>query len=228
MHQSPRKKIAVVVAGGVGMRMGADRPKQFLALEGRSILTRTLETFLSSYPDLELILVLPADHMDSGMAIAQGLAGSERIRFVIGGETRFHSVQNGLSVIEDSSVVLVHDAVRCLLSIDLIHRCYDQALRQGSAIPAIASKDSVRWVIDGKSKSIPRNEIRLIQTPQTFLSEVLLPAYKVQHHADFTDEASVVEASGQSVYLIEGEDRNIKITHPDDLITAAQWLRSDQ
>ena len=227
MEHPIRKKIAVVVAGGIGMRMGADRPKQFLALEGRSILTRTLETFLSSYPDLQIVLVLPADHMDSGMEIAQGLVSSNRIRYVVGGETRFHSVQNGLSTIKESAVIFVHDAVRCLLTIDLIHRCYDQALRLGSAIPAIASKDSVRWVIDGKSRSIPRNEIRLIQTPQTFLSEVLLPAYQVNHHADFTDEASVVEASGHPVYLIEGEERNIKITHPDDLITAAQWLRTE-
>ncbi|MEY4892875.1 MAG: hypothetical protein RIQ34_1487 [Bacteroidota bacterium] len=228
MDHSLRKKIAVVVAGGVGMRMGADRPKQFLALEGQSILNRTLETFLSSYLDLEVVLVLPDEHMDSGVQLVQGLPGSNRIRFVKGGETRFHSVQNGLATIDASSIIFVHDAVRCLLTIDLIHRCNDQALRQGSAIPAIVSKDSIRWLIDGKSKSIPRHQIRLIQTPQTFLSEVLLSAYQVKHHPDFTDEASVVEASGQPIYLINGEERNIKITHPDDLITAAQWLRADQ
>lgn len=228
MDHLSRKKIAVIVAGGVGLRMGADRPKQFLALDGAPILIRTVQTFLASYEALEVILVLPGDHLDQGMQLIQKLPGSHRLRFAVGGETRFHSVQNGLAAIHEPSVIFVHDAVRCLLSVDLIHRCYEQTIRLGSAIPAMESTDSIRLVSGHTSQAIARAQVRLIQTPQTFLSEWLLPAYQVAYRPEFTDEASVVEAAGHEVHLIQGEARNLKITQPDDLITAAQWLQAGQ
>lgn len=228
METSNRKKIAVIVAGGIGLRMGAEQPKQFLEIEGRPILIRTLDIFLRSYDDLEVVLVLPKEFLTSTQEMIRELPAADRIRCVAGGATRFQSVQSGLALVEVPSVVFVHDAVRCLLTIDLIQRCYAQTSQLGSAIPAIESKDSIRLLSGDKSQSIDRTQVRLIQTPQTFLSELLLPAFQTEYRIEFTDEASVVEANGQSVHLIEGEARNIKITHPDDLITASHWLRTDQ
>jgi len=222
-----QKKIAVIVAGGMGIRMGADKPKQFLELGGRPILMRTLETFLSSFIDLEVVLVLPASHVAEGQKLLGQLNDPARIQLVEGGATRFHSVQNGLKKVSGSAIVFVHDAVRCLLTIDLIHRCFEQADRLGSAIPAIGSKDSVRLLDDDGSRSLPRDRVRLIQTPQTFRSEILLPAYATDYRPEFTDEASVVEAQGGVVHLIDGEARNLKITGPDDLVLAEHYLKSN-
>ena len=227
MEYSPHpSKVAVIVAGGVGIRMGADKPKQFLELDGKSILERTIETFLSSYADMQVILVLPQTHLEAGREICRHQIGAERIRFAIGGETRFHSVQNGLRLIQEPAIVFVHDAVRCLLSIALIQRCYDQASRVGSAIPVIDSTDSIRVVEGENSRSLPRSQVRLVQTPQTFRSDILLPAYDAAYRNEFTDEASVVEYAGVAVHVIEGEKQNMKITSPMDLLIASEYLRS--
>jgi 2-C-methyl-D-erythritol 4-phosphate cytidylyltransferase len=206
--------------------MQADKPKQFLSLEGHSILERTIQTFLKSYEDLQLVLVLPADHLEEGRTMTQSLNEEGRIRYVVGGETRFQSVQNGLRTIQDTSIVFVHDAVRCLLSMDLIHRCHDQALQLGSAVPAIEATDSIRVVENELNRAIPRSQVRLIQTPQTFRSDILLPAYETSYQTSFTDEASVVEAAGGEVHLINGEMQNIKITSPLDLLVAAEYLKA--
>lgn len=226
IHTHAFKKVAVIVAGGVGVRMQADKPKQFLSLEGHSILERTIQTFLKSYKDLQLVLVLPADHLEEGRTMTQSLNEEGRIRYVVGGETRFHSVQNGLRTIQDTSIVFVHDAVRCLLSMDLIHRCHDQALQLGSAVPAIEATDSIRVVENELNRAIPRSQVRLIQTPQTFRSDILLAAYETSYQTSFTDEASVVEAAGGEVHLINGEMQNIKITSPLDLLVAAEYLKA--
>jgi 2-C-methyl-D-erythritol 4-phosphate cytidylyltransferase len=226
IHTNAFKKVAVIVAGGVGVRMQADKPKQFLSLEGQSILERTIQTFLKSYEDLQLVLVLPADHLEEGRTMTQSLNEEGRIRYVVGGETRFQSVQNGLRTIQDTSIVFVHDAVRCLLSMDLIHRCHDQALQLGSAVPAIEATDSIRVVENELNRAIPRSQVRLIQTPQTFRSDILLPAYETSYQTSFTDEASVVEAAGGEVHLINGEMQNIKITSPLDLLIAAEYLKA--
>lgn len=219
-------KVAVIVAGGMGLRMGADKPKQFLELNGRPILLHTLETFLNSYTDMQIVLVLPADHMEYGKNITADVPGKERIRFITGGETRFHSVQNGLRAITQASIVFVHDAVRCLLTVSLIRRCFEQACALGSAIPVIPATDSIRFLEGEQSRALPRAQIRLVQTPQTFRSDILLPAYQTPYQTDFTDEASVVEHSGIPVHLIEGEERNRKITEPIDLLIAAEYLRT--
>jgi 2-C-methyl-D-erythritol 4-phosphate cytidylyltransferase len=220
------KKYAVIVAGGSGSRMGAPVPKQFLLVHGRPIVAYTLEVFLKAYADLEIILVLPADRMDKEAAMpgGSGGAGEERVRVVTGGATRFHSVQNGLLGLDPDSVIFVHDGVRCLLTTDLIHRCYEQAVRLGSAIPVIDSRDSVRLVTGDKHEALDRRLVKLVQTPQTFLGSVLLPAYSANYEEKFTDEASVVEAAGQRVELIEGENNNIKITGPADLAIAEKIL----
>jgi 2-C-methyl-D-erythritol 4-phosphate cytidylyltransferase len=218
-------KTAVIVAGGSGQRMGSQTPKQFLLLQGRPLLWHTLQVFLDSFHDMQIILVLPPFFMEEGKRICADLPAGDRIRFAEGGATRFHSVQNGLGLITRSSVIFVHDAVRCLVTTSLIQRCYQQALEKGSAIPAVAATDSVRIINDHTHTVADRNRVRIIQTPQTFLSDILLPAFNQDWLEAFTDEATVVEASGKEVFLIEGEYENIKVTRPADLLVAETILK---
>lgn len=230
------KKYAVIVAGGSGSRMGAEMPKQFLELCGRPILWYTLNTFLSAYEDMPIVLVAPEHHRETTRALVATTAFPKRIELVIGGATRFESVRNGLATIGEEnahgapspggeeSVIFVHDGVRCLVSRELIHRCYEGAVRHGSAIPVVDSRDSVRLVTAAGSEAIDRTRIKLVQTPQTFLSTILLPAYKADFRESFTDEASVVEAAGHPIHLVEGEVDNIKITVPTDLTVAERVL----
>lgn len=222
------KKYAVIVAGGSGQRMGASEPKQFLDLAGKPVLLYTLDCFLQAYTDLQIILVLPAAFQQQGSALIQQLPQANRIQITVGGETRFHSVQNGLQLVTEPSVIWVHDAVRCLVSSELIQACYEQALHKGSAIPAVAATDSIRIQTGETHQVADRKQVRIIQTPQTFLSNILLPAFKQSYREDFTDEATVVEATGQPVFLIEGSYDNIKITRPVDLLIAASILSAKQ
>lgn len=218
------KKYAVIVAGGSGTRMGTDTPKQFLELCGRPILWYTLNTFLSAYEDMPVVLVAPKHHQETTKALVATTAFPERIEIVMGGTTRFESVRNGLATISGESVVFVHDGVRCLVSRELIHRCYAAALEHGSAIPVVDSKDSVRLITATGNEAIDRHRVKLVQTPQTFLSKILIPAYKAVYRESFTDEASVVEAAGHPIHLVDGEIDNIKITVPGDLTIAERVL----
>lgn len=218
------QKIAVIVAGGTGQRMGATIPKQFLLLKGEPVLWHTLKRFLEVWDDLRIILVLPAAHQQEGHEMIASLAAKERVLITSGGDSRFQSVKNGLALIQGPAVIFVHDGVRCLVSKELIQRCYTQTLEMGSAIPAVAATDSIR-IVDGSRHYVAnRNHVRIIQTPQTFLSEVLLPAFDQPYQDSFTDEATVVEAFGKKVFLIEGEYTNLKITRPEDLRIAEQTL----
>ena len=223
------EKFAVIVAGGMGQRMGSAVPKQFLALHEHPVLWYTLQTFLSAYEDLQIVLAVPAGHEDAAMELIGGFAGARRITMVTGGDTRFHSVRNGLEKLGEpaaDAIISVHDGVRCLVSVDLIRRCYDQAMRLGSAVPVVDCRDSVR-LLDGEggSKPIDRNRLKMVQTPQTFKAEVLIEAYRMDHQESFTDEATVVEIAGHAVHLIEGEQTNIKITTPADMVVAEELLR---
>lgn len=220
------KKYAVIVAGGSGLRMGSDIPKQFLLLKGRPLLEYTLQTFLQTYSDLQIILVLPQAHITIGKEMVYKMDVGKRVQITPGGETRFHSVQNGLSMIKERSVIFVHDGVRCLVTKQLIIDCYHQALENGSAIPAVTPTDSLRLEQDGNNQIIDRNKVRIIQTPQTFLSDILLPAFNQPYQPSFTDEATVVEAAGNKVYLIEGDYDNLKITRPADLLVAEKIMEA--
>lgn len=214
------EKVAVIVAGGNGSRMNTALPKQFLLIKGKPILYYTINTFLQAYNDLAIILVLPEEYISAGQEIIDAFFDYSRIKITAGGATRFHSVQNGLKLITEESIIFVHDGVRCLLSTDLIERCYEAAMEFGSAIPVITSKDSVRIVTTEGNEPLDRNYIKLVQTPQTFHSKILLPAFTIDYKDKFTDEATVVEAFGLKVYLVEGEEDNIKITRPSDLALA--------
>ena len=218
------KKFAVIVAGGNGSRMNNSIPKQFLLLHGKPVLYYTINTFLKAYDDLQIILVLPEEYITTGKEIIDTFFDRTRIQITIGGQTRFHSVQNGLQLVNEESIVFVHDAVRCLVSADLVRRCYDAAMENGSAIPVIDCKDSVRLITAEGNEALERNSIKLVQTPQTFHSKILLPAYEIDYKDKFTDEATVVEAFGLKVQLVEGEENNFKITRPVDLILAEQLL----
>jgi 2-C-methyl-D-erythritol 4-phosphate cytidylyltransferase len=222
------KKYAVIVAAGSGTRMGSVLPKQFLLIHNKPILWYTLHTFLKSYKDIHIILVLPAEYYDTGLAVCDEMNAAFPIRSVVGGDTRFHSVQKGLSLVDEESIVFIHDAVRCLLSPSLIHHCFEESQKFGSAIPCVDAKDSVRLIHATGHKSIKRSEIKLVQTPQTFQSAILLPAYKTNYHEEFTDDASVVEAAGYEVHLVDGEPNNIKITTPLDLAIADELLDPPQ
>lgn len=218
------KKIALIVAGGKGSRMNNDIPKQFLLLKNKPVLYYTLKAFIDAYENIEIILVLPEEHIGKGQEIIDGYFHHSRIRITAGGRTRFHSVQNGLALINEESIIFVHDGVRCLITSDLIKKCYETAVENGNAVPAVECGDSVRLLTATGNKIIDRNKVRLIQTPQTFHSKILLPAYRIDYKDKFTDEASVVEAYGLTINLIEGEKNNIKITTPADLHLAGKLL----
>lgn len=214
------KKYAVIVAAGSGSRMGKDIPKQFLELAGKPILYHTIEAFISAYDDLEVVLVISGKFMPWGRDIVKAFGEPSRITLVEGGTTRFQSVKNGLSAVHENAVVFVHDGVRCLITGQLIHRCYEQTLLKGNAVPTVATTETVRIVEGDTNRMVDRKNVRLVQTPQTFLSTSLLNAFKREEMEFFTDEASVVEYSGEEIHLIEGEFTNIKITRPQDLAMA--------
>ena len=221
------KKFAVIVAGGTGSRMNNTTPKQFLLLKGKPVLYYTIHSFLQAYDDLQIILVLPEEHVAAGQEIIDAFFDYNRIQITIGGRTRFHSVQNGLQLVQEEGIVFVHDAVRCMVSIELIKRCYDAAIETGSAIPVIDCKDSVRIITAEGNEAIDRTAVKLVQTPQAFHSKILLPAYQIDYKDKFTDEATVVEAFGLKVQLVAGEENNFKITRPVDLVMAEHLLSSN-
>ena len=218
------KKFAIIVAGGSGTRMNSSLPKQFLLLNGKPVLYYTINAFINAYEDCNIILVLPEDHVAAGQEIIDAFFDYKRIQITVGGRTRFHSVQNGLKMLEADSIVFVHDAARCLVTTELIHRCYEAVLEYGSAVPVIEARDSLRILTAEGNESIDRNIVKLVQTPQTFYSKILLPAFNIDYKDKFTDEATVVEAFGLKIYLVEGDETNIKITRPLDLELAERLL----
>ena len=218
------KKYVIIVAGGTGSRMNNSVPKQFLLLKGRPLLYYPVKLFLDTLEDCNVILVLPEEYIAAGQEIIDAYFDYNRVQITTGGRTRFHSVQNGLKLVSEESIVFVHDAVRCLLTAALIRRCYDAAIQNGSAVPVVSSKDSVRLVTDDVNEPIARELVKMVQTPQVFHSKILLPAFNIDYKDKFTDEATVIEAFGLKVFLVEGEDDNVKITRPSDLLMAEKIL----
>lgn len=211
------KRNVIIVAGGKGLRMGSELPKQFIPIGGKPVLMRTLDAFYNYDNAINIILVLPASHQEYWKDLCQEYHFSVSHQIATGGETRFHSVKNGLGYVE-SGIVGVQDGVRPFVSKEMIARCFDAANEYAAVIPVIDSTDSLREIQDdGKSKIVDRSKIRLVQTPQVFHAEVLKKAYNVEFDMIFTDDASVVEAMGIDVHLVQGEVTNIKITTPLDL-----------
>ena len=209
----------IIVAGGKGLRMGTDIPKQFLPIGGKPVLMWTLERFREYSADLQIILVLPKAQQDYWQELCQEYDFKVEYQMTDGGETRFHSVQHGLALIPDDAegVVGVHDGVRPFPSIDVIRNCYETARKKKAVIPVIPIVETVRHLQDETSVTVPRGDYRLVQTPQTFDIQLLKAANRQPYNDGFTDDASVVEAFGFDVTLVEGNRENIKITTPYDL-----------
>jgi 2-C-methyl-D-erythritol 4-phosphate cytidylyltransferase len=218
------KVFAIIVAGGSGSRMNSEEPKQFISLMGKPIIIHTLDAFRKANSDIHFIVVLPDAHMNFGMNLLQLHGYTSGVQYARGGDSRFQSVKNGLDLVTTDSIVLVHDAVRCLLSHQLITRCIDKAAQEHSAIPVIMSRDSIRQITIDGSRNLTRQEIRIVQTPQAFHSVLLKKSFQQAYQDTFTDEASVVQHAGHSIQLIDGEEENIKITFPIDLLVAERLL----
>ena len=222
------KDYVIIVAGGKGLRMGSDIPKQFLPIGGKPVLMRTLERFREYSDELQIILVLPEAQQEYWQELCKKYDFKVEYLLTNGGETRFHSVQNGLALVPDDAegVVGVHDGVRPFPSIEVIRNCYETARTAKAVIPVIPVVETLRHIsltshpLPLTSKTVPRDEYRLVQTPQTFDIQLLKAANRQPYNDGFTDDASVVESYGHKITLVEGNRENIKITTPYDITVA--------
>jgi len=209
----------IIVAGGKGLRMGTDIPKQFLPIGGKPVLMRTLERFREYSADIQIILVLPEAQQEYWHQLCKEYHFDVEYTLANGGQTRFHSVQNGLAKVPDDAqgVVGVHDGVRPFPSIEVIKNCYETARTKKAVIPVIPVVETVRQLDGDSSLTVPRDQYRLVQTPQTFDIQLLKAANRQPYNDGFTDDASVVESYGYEITLVEGNRENIKITTPYDM-----------
>lgn len=221
-----KKWFAVIVAGGSGTRMGSELPKQFIELNGIPILMHTLRLFSSFLPQPEIVLVLPKSQFETWATLCKFHSFNLKYTLVAGGETRFHSVKNGLNTIPEEGLVAIHDGVRPLVSNKTIERCLQTAAEKGSAIPVVKPNESVRQGTYQLSQSLDRNAIWLVQTPQVFNLKTIKECYQTEWSELFTDDASVAEKYGINITLVEGNAENIKITTPLDLLAASAILKS--
>ena len=223
----------IIVAGGKGLRMGTDIPKQFLPIGGKPVLMRTLERFREYAADLQIILVLPKAQQDYWKQLCKEYDFRIEYQLTDGGETRFHSVQNGLALVPDDAegVVGVHDGVRPFPSVEVIRNCYETARTAKAVIPVIPIVETVRHLVNEsntqRSITVPRGDYRLVQTPQTFDIQLLKAANRQPYNDGFTDDASVVETYGFDITLVEGNRENIKITTPFDMTIAEALLNNN-
>jgi 2-C-methyl-D-erythritol 4-phosphate cytidylyltransferase len=220
------EKFALIVAGGSGSRMKTDIPKQFLDLAGKPLLMRTMERFAAFDPLIRLVLVLPGMHMDYWNELCSKYRFRLPHTLAGGGLTRFQSVRNGLSVLPDHGLVFIHDGVRPLVSFQTIRNCENLAMKTGNAIPVMPVTESLRKLTEAGSEHVERDGFYLVQTPQTFLIRTIKKAYLLPEQSEFTDDASLCEAMGEKIGMVEGNPENIKITRPIDLILAECLLRN--
>ncbi len=218
------EKYAIIVAGGQGLRMGTVLPKQFLTLGDKPILMHSIEIFSQTADSI--IVALPSQEIDFWKKLCSEHRFEIEHSIVEGGETRFHSVSNALAKVPEGVLVGIHDAVRPLLSLETIERCYQRAAATGSAVPFLPITDSLRKLEDGTSIAIDRSQYVSVQTPQIFQSSLLKKAYQQQFQSIFTDDASVYESIYEAPTLVEGNPENIKITQPCDLLIAEALLDS--
>lgn len=217
---------ALIVAGGKGLRMGSELPKQFLSIGGKPVLMRTIEAFYAYNSEIQIILVLPCSQQPYWVDLCREHHFSVPHHIADGGETRFHSVKNGLSFVTTPGLVGVHDGVRPFVAGEVITRCYALAAEKKAVVPVIDVVETVRHLEDGGSVTVNRDEYKLVQTPQVFDADLLKQAYEQPYTMHFTDDASVVEALGSPVFLTTGNRENIKITTPFDLKIATALLGS--
>lgn len=220
------KKFVVIVAGGSGLRMGTELPKQFLELCGKPVLMHTLQRFFDFDPQSEIILVLPETQQDFWKELCIKHSFSLGHQLVAGGPTRFHSVQNGLKRVSGEGIVMIHDGVRPLVSRQTLARCCQMAQSTGNAIPVLPVNESLRKAEGTQNFAVDRSLYYSVQTPQTFLLAQILPSFQQSYEPTFTDDASVVEKAGFQIHMVEGNTENIKITTPADMIIAEAFILS--
>ncbi|MEM6525205.1 MAG: 2-C-methyl-D-erythritol 4-phosphate cytidylyltransferase [Bacteroidota bacterium] len=220
------KEFAIIVAGGKGTRMKSSTPKQFMLVNGFPVLMHTLNSFFDYSDKIEVILVLPADDLDTWKNLCSQYNYHKEITIAIGGDSRFQSVKNGLGKISESSgLVAIHDGVRPLAGKDIIGASYRLAAVHGSAVAAVRLKESIRKTDQDNTKAVDRSDYRIIQTPQTFNLEMIKKAYQIKEEPNLTDDASVAEKSGHVISLFEGSYSNIKITTPEDIVIAEALIK---
>ena len=221
------KRGVIIVAGGSGRRMGGALPKQFMMLDNEPILARSINRIHEALPAAEIVVVLPEEHVELWKNIAARFDVA-RHKIALGGKERFHSVKNGLAALSDEvAIVGIHDAVRPLASKKLIIKLFLEAENSTAVIPVVAPIDSYRIVEGDDSSIIDRSALRMVQTPQLFQAEALRKAYEQPFSSAFTDDASVMEAAGHKVTLVEGERENIKITTPSDMLIAEAIINAE-
>jgi len=214
------KLYALIVAGGTGERMKSEIPKQFIEIAGKPILMHTIEKFRAFDGSIGIITVLPENQLRFWNELQKKYSFTVPHTLVKGGKTRFNSVRNGLGFIYEPGLVAIHDGVRPFVTIETIKRCFDTAEKLGNAIPVISPSDSLRIVTGNGSQPVDRTKIMLIQTPQVFRTELIRYAFRQDYSPDFTDDAIVLERTGEKINLVEGNRENIKITNPEDLLMA--------
>ncbi len=220
------QKYVLITAGGKGVRMQSDKPKQFLDLSGRPVLLRTFDAFLAYAPDIYFVLVLPETFHAYWFKLCETFGFHTQCKLADSGPTRFHSVKNGLKLVPDNVLLAIHDGVRPLVSRETISRVFNYAEKFGNAIPVVGVNQSVRISEHALSSALPREKIKLVQTPQCFRSEIIKRAYNQSFRTNYTDDASVVESEGERLYLVDGNHENIKITTPLDLRVAEALLEN--
>jgi 2-C-methyl-D-erythritol 4-phosphate cytidylyltransferase len=220
------KQFAIITAGGTGSRMGTSIPKQFLSLNGLPVLIHTINHFVPLVDGI--IVTLPERYVEYWKETEMKHDFHVPYTLVYGGETRFDSVKNAICFLPNKGTVAVHDAVRPFVTVDLIQACFMHAQQYGTAVAAIPIKDSLRMISGEKSQSVNRSDFYIVQTPQVFSCEIIKKAYRQSYHPDFTDDASVVEASGKEIHLVNGEESNVKITTPVDLALAEILMRQNK
>ena len=221
------KRGVIIVAGGSGRRMGGALPKQFMMLDNEPILARSINRMHEALPAAEIVVVLPEEHVELWKNIAARFDVA-RHKIALGGKERFHSVKNGLEALSDEvCIVGIHDAVRPLASKKLVIKLFLEAENNVAVIPVVAPIDSYRIIEDDESRIIDRSALRMVQTPQVFQAEALRKAYEQPFCTTFTDDASVMEAAGYKVTLVEGERENIKITTPSDMLIAEAIINAE-
>jgi 2-C-methyl-D-erythritol 4-phosphate cytidylyltransferase len=218
------RKVVIIVAAGSGSRMQSELPKQFIELNGLPVLMHTINKFYEFDSHIEIRLVLPDDHVKHWLQICERFIFPIRHEIFSGGSNRFFSVKNGLQDIGEDAIVAIHDGVRPLVSLETINRGFKLAAKKGTAIPVVDVHETIRHLSQSVSKTVPRVDYRLVQTPQVFKSSILAKAYNQEFHSSFTDDASVVENMGIEVSLYEGNRENLKITTPNDLVVASAYL----
>jgi 2-C-methyl-D-erythritol 4-phosphate cytidylyltransferase len=214
----------VIVAGGSGKRMGMDTPKQFLELSGRPVLMHTIERFRQFSESIEIITVLPENQLRYWTELQKKYSFDIPHTLVKGGSKRFNSVRHGLQFVNTPGIVAIHDGVRPLVRLETIRRCFSVAEKYGNAVPVISPADSLRFEDEESSVPVNRMKIKQVQTPQVFDVEKIKKAYLQDFDPSFTDDATVLEKTGEKIHLVDGNRENIKITNPEDLFIAQTLL----